>query len=413
MGLLRRIADLFDPADSEARSLGAYDLDARLFSWDRPAALPHVGADAVLSNLSVATFCVALRAELTASVPLHVYRRLPDGGRERIEDHPLTILLNEEMNPRQTAFEGREMLVRSLDLAGNGFARIDRERNGDVAAVWPSPPGNVAIEELQSGRLRYKFSESPRRVAVLLEGSGEVLHVRAASNDGKLGRSPLYVARGSLALAMAQVQMSQSLMVNSLKPSAVASHPGKLSDKARVNVSDSLQAQAGGTLRAGRMLVLEEGMKLEPWSFSPADAQLLQSRQLSHEDVCRIFAVPPAVAGVSNAVTYGTAVEESRQLVARCIGPLASRVEAALMRDLMSDTDRREGLFLAHDLDGLLRGDLQARFNAYRLAREIGVFSPNDIRRREGESPIPDGDSYIQPLNFAPLGTSPTGSGER
>jgi HK97 family phage portal protein len=157
------------------------------------------------------------------------------------------------------------------------------------------------------------------------------------------------------------------------------------------------------------MIVLEEGMKFEPWSFSPRDAEFLQNRQVSNEDVARIFGVPPAVVGIGDRPTYGSAVEESRQLVARCIGPLAARVEAAMQRDLLSVSDRRDGFFLAHDLDGLLRGDSLSRFTAYRIAREIGVFSPNDIRRREGESPIAEGDSYIQPLNYAELGTQAPG----
>ncbi len=77
-----------------------------------------------------------------------------------------------------------------------------------------------------------------------------------------------------------------------------------------------------------------------------------------------------------------------------------------MARCLLTDVGRRT-LYVEHDLDGLLRGDVTARFNVYRVAREIGAYSANDIRRFENESPIgPEGDTYQQPANWIPLGTT-------
>jgi hypothetical protein len=62
-------------------------------------------------------------------------------------------------------------------------------------------------------------------------------------------------------------------------------------------------------------------------------------------------------------------------------------------------------------LNGLLRGDVKARFDSYRLAREIGVYSANDVRRKENEPPLgPEGDGYHMPANWMPLGTVPQGA---
>lgn len=75
-----------------------------------------------------------------------------------------------------------------------------------------------------------------------------------------------------------------------------------------------------------------------------------------------------------------------------------------MMRDLLTPDTRGE-LYVEHDLAGLLRGDTKARYEAYRIGREWGWLSPNDIRRTENMPPIPDGDLYTSPLNQAPLGT--------
>ena len=81
-----------------------------------------------------------------------------------------------------------------------------------------------------------------------------------------------------------------------------------------------------------------------------------------------------------------------------------------MARCLLTDAGRRS-LYVEHDLSALLRGDVQARFEAYRIGREIGALSPNDIRRRENETPIAGGDVYHQPANWVPLGTQATTTG--
>jgi phage portal protein BeeE len=80
-----------------------------------------------------------------------------------------------------------------------------------------------------------------------------------------------------------------------------------------------------------------------------------------------------------------------------------------MQRCLLTDVGRRT-LYIEHDLDGLLRGDVKSRFEAYRLARECGVYSPNDVRRLENEPPIgPEGDAYHVPVNWTTLGNESAG----
>jgi phage portal protein BeeE len=39
----------------------------------------------------------------------------------------------------------------------------------------------------------------------------------------------------------------------------------------------------------------------------------------------------------------------------------------------------------------LLKGDIQARYDAYQIAHQNGWLSADDIRGKEGMNPIPDG----------------------
>lgn len=349
-----------------------------------------VSPNAVLSNLAVAARCVALRSELLASTPLHTYQRLPNGERERVSDSPLAAVLNEQFSEGLTAFEGRELLVRALDLYGNAFLRIVRNSAAEVVALEWLEPSRVQVERLDNGRLRYRVSGSRGSVVFLQE---EVLHVRGPSSDGVLGQSPIAIARGALALGVSLNETAGTLAANGFRPAAVLTHPGKLSIEAQKNVRDMVERQASTPAHAGRPLVLQEGMSLAPWSFDSASAELLNSRKLSAEDVARIFNVPPASVGISNSVSYGSAQQAAADLVQNSLAPLAGRIEQAIARCCLTSDERRT-MFVEHQLSGLLRSDAAARWQTYKTAREIGAMSAAEIRRVENLGPMDPADDY-------------------
>lgn len=365
------------------------------------APLGPVSPDAVLSSLAVAARCVSLRSELMASVPLHVFRRTADGGRERADDLPLYAVLHDIANPNSTAYEFREAMVRALDTTGNAFARIERNGRGQVTALWHLPNGCVAVERLPNGRLRYRVSEPARGAAVLLQE--EMLHVRGPSRDGMMGLSPMQIARGALGVALSQAESADAFIKNAIKPSGLFSVPTSLGPEAMARFREAVARRMSGPSRAGEFIVLDGGTKFEPMSRTSEDAEFIAARKLSNEDVARIYGMPPTTVGITDKATYSNTEQEGRALVQNAIGPLAGRVEAAMMRCLLTDVGRRT-LYIEHDLSGLLRGDVSARYTAYATGRQWGWLSPNDVRRLENLSPIENGDEYIRPLNMGPIG---------
>lgn len=362
----------------------------------------------VLSNLAVAARCVALKSEMLASVSLHVFRRGPDGGRERADDQPLYGVLHDAFNANMTAFEGREVMIRDLDLHGNALARIERNARGQVVALWPEPWPNVGVERLESGRLRYRITSRSGQTTVLL--AEEILHVRGPSRDGAIGLSPIAIAAGAASLAVGHAETARGLVDNALRPGGLLSFPERLTPDQRERISSQLKGRFQGASNAGRLLMLDGGPKFEPLQLDPVAAEFLASRKLANEDVARIFGIPPTCVGITDKATYSNTEQESTALVRNCLGPLAVRLEQAMMRCLLTPAGRRT-YFIEHDLSSLLRGDVQARFEAYRIGREIGALSANDVRRRENEPPISGGDTYHQPANWVSLNAAPAEPG--
>ena len=370
-------------------------------NWGKPVPLTAFASPgAVLSNLAVAARCVSLRSELLASVPLKLYRRLPNGDRERVTDNPLADVLADLSNPLMTAFETREFFTRSLDTAGNAYARIERNGAGQVVALWPLEASRVAVERLENGRLRYRYTTDRGPVVLLQE---EVLHIRASSEDGLLGRSPIAIARGALGLGL-ELQ-SAAAEAATRKLGGYMIQPADTNQRAKKQAAAAIKDQTEDRYTPR---ILDPGVKFVPNTFSAVDTELLESRKLTNEDVARIFGVPPASVGVSQSVSYGSAQQAAQDLVTNALAPLASRIEQAMARCLLT-TEGRRTLIIEHDLSGLLRGDVSTRWGAYRTAREIGAMSANEIRRFENMPAVEGGDDY-SPLSLQERADAPTAS---
>ena len=160
------------------------------------------------------------------------------------------------------------------------------------------------------------------------------------------------------------------------RPPVGGRSPGSRSTAGCTQIRSNYQ----GPANAGKIIVSTGQMSYTPFAWSPEDLEFLATRKLSNEDAARIFDCPPTAVGIVDCSTYSNTEQEALALVRNCLAPLAARFELAFARCLLSDTGRRQ-FFLRHDFSELLRGDIKARFDAYRVGQEIGVYSANDIRR--------------------------------
>jgi len=355
------------------------------------------------SGLAVAHRAISVIAENLASVPLKVYRKTDTGGREAASDHPLYEVLHDQASPSLTALEAREWLIASCLTYGNGYAHIERNGLGQVTALQPLVAGSVTVEKLKNGRLRYKVAKPDGGTTVLLQD--EVLHIRYRTRDGILGMSPIQIAAASFGLAIAQQDQAGAQAENAFRPAGAIVFPDKLGG-AKEGVIEKFKARFVGQLKANEVMVLDGGADFKTFQFSAKDSEFLESRKLSNLDVARVFGVPPSIVGITDNATYSNIGEESRALVVRCLAPWAKRIEQAMNMALLS-SEARKTYFLEHDLAGLLRGDLEARYRAYRVGREGGWLNVNTIRKWENLDEIgAEGESYVQPLNMGKLGAN-------
>ncbi len=353
------------------------------------------------SGLATAGACIGVISQALAAVPLNVYRRTGNGGRERATDHPLYAVLHDAPNGLMTAFEAREMLIASLMISGNAYAALDWNARGQVTALHPLDPGRVLVERLESGRLRYRVTSNRGSVRIYLQD--EMLHLRyRLARDGVMGISPIQQARETFNLALTQQETAAGLAAKGNRPSGALVFPNMMGQAGKDSALDKLKAKIEANTATSNVLVLDGGAEWKSFSMTARDAEFLESRKLTNLDICRIWGVPPTAVGILDHGTYSNVEMESRNLVVRCLAPMARRIEQAMNVALLPLGSRRS-LFVEHDLAGLLRGDMKARYDAYRVGREWGWLSPNEIRGLENMPAIDGGDEYLSPLNMTPI----------
>ena len=351
--------------------------------------------------------CVRILAEAVAGLPLHLYQYTDGNGKKRAADHPLYWLLHDEPNPEMSSFVFRETLMTHLLLWGNAYAQIIRNGKGEVLALYPLMPNRMQVDRDENGKLYYKYSrqgdEAIKGSETVVLKPSDVLHIPGLGFDGLVGYSPIAMAKNAIGLAIAAEEYGSKFYANGAAPSGVLEHPGTLKDPAKIR--ESWNSAFGGSANAGKVAVLEEGLKYSPISINPSEAQFLETRKFQINEIARIFRVPPHMVGDLDRSTFSNIENMSLEFVQYTLRPWLVRWEQSIARRLFTDEEKKK-YFAKFNVDGLLRGDYQSRMNGYAVGIQNGFMSPNDVRSLEDMDLIPDeegGNLYLTNGSLCPL----------
>lgn len=361
--------------------LGYERRDASDPYWANYSALRAGGTSpARAESVSTVYACVSAISETIATLPLVLYRRNGDDGRDRAKDHPLYKVLHDTPNSTQTALEFREQMQAAVLLKGNAYAEIVRGYDGQVRELLPLHPDRVTVLVLENGRLGYEYVDTKGRVRRLLQD--EVFHLRHRTDNGALGVSPIAAAREVVELALAERDHGNSTFRNGTRLSGLLKFPAKLNDGQRERIRQGWQSQYGGGANAGKTAILEEGVDYQTVSMTLEDAEWIASRQFSVEEVCRLFRVPPTIVGDLRHGNYSNSVEMSRQFVVLSLRRHLTMWEQAISRCLLTEAGQRI-YFAEHNVEGLLRGDSLNRAQFYHYAIDDGWMDADEVRQLE------------------------------
>jgi len=354
-----------------------------------------------------------IRAEAIGVLPFKVYRIKPDGTKEEARSHPAWSLLHDRPHPRMTPATWKKTLQSHVDGWGNGRSRIIFNGAGKPSRLdVMRPDWTEVMHDVGGDRLLYKTKFSENGKSVTLE-QDEVLDIPGIGFDGIKGYSILANhAKQTISTALAAEQFRGRFFKNGAWFAGGVRHPATLSDDAKRWIKNEFKAKHQGSLNSWEPLVLQEGMEWFQVSLPQEDALMLMLTVHAVRDVARIFRIPlHMLADMEKGASFASVEQVSQDLVRYTLSdPITAWQEECSWKLL------GKGFTCEFVTDAFLRADTESRFKSYRDAKDGGIMSTNELRRKENLPPVKGGDGLLIPLNHAllnPDGTITTpGQGE-
>lgn len=356
---------------------------------------------------------VLMLCEDFAKLTPTIYRRLPDGSRKVANDHELYPLLYEP-NDWQNWFEFAETMQASLVMRGNAYAVKIRDGRGAVFKLIPVNADWVALWENPDGQLYYRVTPNGLHMMAELRGqpflipAEDILHVKGFSLNGLVGASRISLGKEAIGLSLGYERQAAAYMGNGATQSGILTTDAILKPEAAKRMAADWKEKKGGLQNAGKIVVLEQGLKYQPTTLDAVTAQFIQARNLQIQEVTRIFRIPAHMLGDLARSTNNNITQLAQEYINYTMSGYTSRWSWKL------DTAfglRKQNLFIEFDLSELSRGDITTRYNNYARGIMGGFLKPNEARLDDGRDPDPAGDKLLEPANMSAMGSQSSGTG--
>ena len=362
-------------------------------------------------KLSAVDRCIEILSDSMGKLPNFLFDR---NTRRRIPTDPVLTVLNQRPNEAMTPTVRKKVLETSRLVSGNGYDWIVRDpRTGRVQELIPIPGELVSPWRDIKGRIWYTVTHPWTGEPMVLPNE-DICHYKGASRDGLLGVSVLRRASDVIAAARSAQDYERAYYDNSGQPSGVLQtdtdlagmvedpkNPGQMVGRKELLRREWERVHAGPK-NSHRLAILDMGLSYKPIAATNAEAQFIESREISVRDICRFFGIPIHFMGEGKQA-YNSNEQQAIEYVTRTLHPIVAQYEEEMTWKLLAQSQVDAGLELRVNMMAELKGDNASRAAWYKAMREMGVFSVNEIRALEDIPAVAGGNTRYASLNFVPL----------
>lgn len=350
MGLFNRIFRKRDTNTSVTPPIDDVLLQALIngeaITRDKAMTLPAVaGAVDYISNM-------------IACMPVKLYK-YKQGKVEEITDDTRVKLLNNDTGDTLDPFQFKKAMVQDYLMGKGGYAFIRKNRNDFVGLYYVQ---DIYISFLKNYKPIYKD------YTILVEGEQyypfEFIKLLRKTQDGAEGQGLCEELSKALETAY-QTLIYQLGLVKS-----GGNKKGFLKSQRKLGQEEiDVLKQAWKNLYANNennVVVLNNGLDFQEASNSSVEMQINESKRTLLEEINNIFHI--------QADFYET--------FKQAIYPIVKAFETALNRDLLLEKEKKN-YFFTFDVKEIIKANITERYQAYKLAKEVGLMTINEMRKEE------------------------------
>jgi HK97 family phage portal protein len=367
------------------------------FGMGGGAHLPRVSIDRALQVPAV-NAAVSFLARTMATLPLHAYRRTPDGP-VRISGG-LETLVHDAPNPEWSSYAWREYMFRQTFTGGRGLSWIERS-GSNIVALWPMDPRGTTVRRT-NGRKFYTCEGKTYSAA-------DVIDIPfALKADMTTAYSPIVMGTKAIQLGLAMNDYASKFFAGGGVPPLALVGPlpagAQAIQRATSDISRAIDAARESN---NPVFPLPPGYDLKPVAIDPAKGQMTDARRFQIEEYSRIWQLPPVFLSDLSHGTFTNTEQQDLHLVKHVIGQWACASEQELNLKLFGQ--RNTTRYVEYNLDGIMRGDFKSRIEAMAMGVNSALLKPDEARALDNRPKAPGGDKlYIQGATV-PLGSNING----
>ena len=344
--------------------------------------------------LSAVYRCVEVITNGVASLPVKLYRTDEKGFKYEMHNN-LSFILSKKPTGKINAFTFYKLIVKDILLQGNAYALILRNGKGEVIGLQYIQAGLVSPID-RGDRIEYQVTGIKGFVR-----QEDILHFMNYTDNGVYGISVLTHARRTLGIADYGENASENFYKSGGCTTGFLKFDGPSSGKQREEILSAWNQATGGVRNQPNGIpVLPANVNYTQLSVNPADAQLLESREFSVVEICRFFGVSPTKCFDLTHASYNNSEMAELAFLNDTLRPLLTKIEMEMETKLFKP---EEGYDIKFDVSELLRTDKKSQAEYFTKMFNLGVLSPNDIRKELDMDEIEGGDIHCAQINLTSI----------
>ena len=301
---------------------------------------------------------------MIASMPVKLYK-YKDGKVESKDDDPRVLLLNGDTGDTLDAFQMKKAMVEDYLLGKGGYAYIRRNRN-DVTGLFYVK--DIFVSAIPNFKPIYKD------FYLIVEGQTyqkyEFIKLLRNTKDGATGVGLTEEVGTALETAFNTLLYQLNIVKSGGNKKGFLKSQRKLGQD-EINVLK----QAWNNLYANsteNVVVLNNGLEFQEASNSSVEMQLNESKKTLQDEINNIFHIYP---------------NDFYRTFKEGIYPIVKAFTTALNKDLLLEKEKNK-MFFEFDVKEILKANPKEQAEIYKLYKEIGMLTINELRRMDNRNKI-------------------------